>query len=400
MLSSRDQLDQFCTLVLNDVSLRDRLRSPDDTAQFIALVLATARECGFQIRAEDLQMAMRRLPGTDFLNDGEVRETPLPAWGWLPTGTSWRHDQLFLQWSYFGDARLREPFFEGNIQRCWYKPFNRLFHYVTPITKLPDWLKDHPGLRPSGLIFHMSRCGSTLVSQMLAALDGNVVVSEAAPIDAAVRARDERPDLSDDEHGRWLAWMVSALGQPRRGDETNYFIKLDPWHTLSLPLFRRVFPDVPWIFLYRDPVEVLESQLKMPGIQMVPGMLGVDPFGFEQSVDWKRRDDYRARVLARICEPVLQHYSGGPALLVNYRDLPQALWTTIMPHFGVSCSDRDRAVMAEVARFDAKTPGLPFTSDIDAKQREASAATRAAAEERLGDLYRRLEWIHSNEIAS
>jgi hypothetical protein len=234
-----------------------------------------------------------------------------------------------------------------------------------------------------------------LVSQMLASLDRNVVVSEAAPVDAVVRARDVRPDLGDDQHGQWLAWMIGALGQPRCGDEENYFIKLDCWHTLALPLFRRVFPDVPWIFLYRDPVEVLVSQRRMPGIQMIPGLLGSDTFGLEPSAGRQAPDDYRACVLARICEPVLQHCSEGAALLVNYLELPQALWTTIMPHFGVACSDRDRAAMAAAARFDAKTPSFEFTPDIDAKQREASAATRAAAEARLGGLYRRLERIRT-----
>jgi hypothetical protein len=120
----------------------------------------------------------------------------------------------------------------------------------------------------SGCASHSSKAVSSAVrldlsvAQMLASLDHNVVVSEAAPIDAVVRARDARPDLSDDEHGRWLKWMVGALGRLRCGDEANYFIKLDSWHTLALPLFRRVVPDVPWIFLYRDPVEVLVSQLR------------------------------------------------------------------------------------------------------------------------------------------
>jgi len=47
--------------------------------------------------------------------------------------------------------------------------------------------------------------------------------------------------------------------------------------------------------------------------------------------------------------------------------------------------------MAEAARFDAKTPSVPFALDIEAKQQEATAATRSVADERLGDLYRRLE---------
>jgi hypothetical protein len=129
----------------------------------------------------------------------------------------------------------------------------------------------------------------------------------------------------------------------------------------------------------------------MPGVQMVPGMLGPDLFGLEQSYDPRKPEDHCARVLARICEAILQHRSDRSALLINYRELPQAVWTTIMPHFGVHCSVRDRAVMAEAARYDAKTPSLEFTPDSEAKQREATATTRTIAADQLGELYRRLE---------
>ena len=318
-------------------------------------------------------------------------ETPLPPKGWLPVDTAWQNGQLYLHWSYFGEERLLEPFFEGNVQRSLFETSNRPSRHSTPIEKLADWLQAHPGLRPSGFIFHMSRCGSTLVAQMLAALARNVVISEASPIDAVVRARQVRPDLSLDQQAQWLTWMIGALGQPRGGDEGNYFIKLDSWHTLALPLFRRAFPDVPWIFLYRDPVEVLVSQIKMSGIQMIPGMLGNEFFGIEPLEGLRKPEDYCARVLAKICEPVLQHFAKDKALLVNYRQLPQALWTTIMPHFGMDCSEGDRAVMEEVARHDAKTPSFEFTPDIETKQQAATATIRAVADERLGELYRRLE---------
>jgi hypothetical protein len=394
MASPGNQLDQFRAQILADPSLHETLRQPEDTDQFIALVLETASHRGFRLDAEGVRAAMRgRLPGMENAIDNGVDETPLPPAGWLPIGTSWVNAQLYVQWTYFGEQRLREPFFEGSVQRCLFRPFNRLFRYSTPITKLADWLQVHPGLRPSGFIFHMSRCGSTLVTQMLAAQAANVVISEASPIDAIVRARYARPDLSGEQQALWLIWMIGALGQPRCGDESHYFIKLDCWHTLALPLFRQAFPDVPWVFLYRDPVEVLVSQSRMPGMQMIPGVLGPDLFGVASSSDLLQPEDYCARVLARICEPVLQNYAKGTSLLVDYRQLPLALWTTIMPHFGMECSNSDRAAMAEVARHDAKAPSFQFTPDVEAKQQEASATTRSVADARLGDIYRRLETL-------
>jgi hypothetical protein len=387
-------LDRFCASILTDPALQAQLRSFDDAEEFITSVLQIARGREFQLDAEGVRAAMRiRPPGMEGPFAGEITETPLPPAGWLPVRTFWQRGELYLQWSYFGEQQLREPFFEGDVQHSLFKPFNRLFHPSTPITALADWLQVHPGLRPTGFIFHMSRCGSTLVSQMLASLDRSVVVSEASPIDSVVRARQVRLDLDENEHARWLAWMIGALGQPRRGNEQHYFIKLDCWHTLALPLFRRAFPDVPWAFLYRDPVEVLVSQLRMPGIQMIPGMLGAGLFGLDTSDDRGDRADYCARVLARICEPVLQHFSKDAALLVNYRELPQAVWTTIMPHFAVAASERDHAAMAETARLDAKSPSFAFAPDSEAKQRDATATTRAAADRQLGELYRQLEWM-------
>ena len=62
-----------------------------------------------------------------------------------------------------------------------------------------------------------------------------------------------------------------------------------------------------------------------------------------------------------------------------------------MPHFGMNCSEAERAIMAAAARRDAKTPQLEFVDDSAAKQNEATASLRALAERHLGEIYRRLE---------
>ena len=389
--SSASRLDQFCALVLCNAALQERLRVPDEAADFVALTIETARQCGLELEAEALSRAMCRLPGIEVAGgplEGERSKTVAPPAGWLPTAAFWQGSELLLEWSHFGNHKLRDPFFEESVQRCRHKPFNRLFHHCTPVTALPAWLQGRPAVRPSGLIFHMSRCGSTLVSGMLASLDHNLVISEAAPIDTVVWAPDAQPDLDRRQHSGWLAAMIAALAQPRC-DELNSFVKLDCWHALALPLFRATFPDVPWVFLCRDPVEVLVSQLRMPGIQMVPGLLGPHQLSSIPFHVGEPLEDYYARVLAAICAPVLTHHADG-GLVVDYRELPQALWTKILPHFGIACSDGDRATMIEAACFDAKSPSFAFTPDGEAKQRAASASVRAAAERNLGDIYRQL----------
>jgi hypothetical protein len=149
-------------------------------------------------------------------------------------------------------------------------------------------------------------------------------------------------------------------------------------------------------FLYRDPVEVLVSQLRIPGTQMLPGGIGPNLYGIERSYGPGTAEDYYARVLAKVTEPAAAQYFEGGGLLVNYRQLPDALFTAILPHFGVACGEADRTAMMEAARYDAKTPGFEFEPDSGAKQQAATPTARAAADRWLGELYRRLEVLRAH----
>ena len=385
MQSPSPAIERFRALVERDPSLQEQLYRPDDPKVFVAVVVAAARNHNLDLAPAEIDAAIQ----ANRQIWADVRADRLPPGGWLPVRAEWRDHELIVRWAYLGARRLLEPFFEESVLRCLSKPFNRLFDYSTPIDALAGWLKQHPGLPPTGFIFHMSRCGSTLVSQMLAAIPRNVVVSEASPIDAVVQAKRHRPDLDDEQHAAWLRWMIGALGQPRSGDERHVFVKLDSWHALALPLFRRAFPTVPWIFLYRDPLEILVSQLRQRGMHMVPGLIG-DIFGFEAFQSTQAPEIYCAQVLARVGDGVLRDYTPDRALLVNYHELPAALWTAVMPHFGVPCSADDRAAMAEAARYDAKSPGLPFSVDTDAKRNAATDQIRSAAQQLRG-LHARLD---------
>ena len=89
--------------------------------------------------------------------------------------------------------------------------------------------------------------------------------------------------------------MVAAFGRRRGGRERHYFIKLDSWHTLALPLFRRAFPSVPWVFLYRDPVEVLVSQMRQRGAQTVAEIIPPSFYGIDGSDGHAQRGILRPR---------------------------------------------------------------------------------------------------------
>lgn len=53
-------LDRFCAMVLENEALHDKLRAPDDTEAFVALVLEMGKHHGFRFTADDVRSAMQQ----------------------------------------------------------------------------------------------------------------------------------------------------------------------------------------------------------------------------------------------------------------------------------------------------------------------------------------------------
>ncbi|MFY9611018.1 MAG: sulfotransferase family protein [Blastocatellia bacterium] len=312
--------------------------------------------------------------------------------GWVPIRVYWEGSRPLIDWCWVGTRPYAEPFFNQTIDAALQLPFSSMFRPQTSLDTLAEHHAIEPGLHPRGFIFHMSRCGSTLVSQLLAALAGSVVLSESGPIDSVLRAKFRDPLLSDQRRAEWLRWMVSALAQRRSGDEKQLFIKFDSWSALDLPLIHRAYPDVPWIFLYRNPVEVLASQLARRGAHMVPGAIEPELFGMTVSEAYDMQpEQYCARVLACACEAALSHQRSFGGMMINYEQLPEAAWTEIPDFFRVEHASSDLETLRRVAQFDAKNPSVEFTSDLKAKRVTATAAVLQAVEHWLSPVYERLE---------
>jgi hypothetical protein len=272
-------------------------------------------------------------------------------------------------------------------------PFNLLFARASPLAAMTE--PAAPELRPAGLIFHMSRCGSTLVSRMLAALPENVVLSEPGPLDQILRARARLPGLTEAQLVALLRGMTAALARRRHPEERDLFIKLEGWHMLQFPLIRRAFPDVPWIFLYRDPLEVMASiELERPR-QMLPGGIDAALLGLDAaSALALAPGEYGARVLERVLEAALVHAADG-GRLIEYRQLPEAVVSDVLRHFGLRCGADAPARMREVARFDAKRSATPYADDSEQKRRGADAETRDLSARLLAPLYAQLETLRA-----
>lgn len=302
-------------------------------------------------------------------------------------------DGPWVDWLDVGQAPFTDSFFYLAAQKALQQPYNLAFRRQTPISTLVDWASTSPGVPLGGIVLHASRCGSTLVAQMLAAVDDYIVHSEPPPLDVLLRGvRQWYPGLDPAWQVTWLRALLSAWGQVRRGPERRLFIKADAWHIADLPLIRQAWPEVPLLFLYRDPVELLVSHLRRPAQYMIPGLMGLDLLGLPPEAVFEiPPDEYCARMLGALLAQAFHHCADSQLLLVNYTEFPNALFGAIAQHFALEPELAERPAVQEALRRDAKNPGQVFIADSTTKQSAATPAVRELAERWIAPHYRQLE---------
>lgn len=381
--SQADAITRLRDLLLANEPEQLAIASIVEPERFALAAVALAARHGLALESADLLSRLQPdILGLDRFGAAQLMLDQAPPRHWLPTAIIGGPAGILVEWLHFAAAPLDLPFFEDSLRSARALPFNRLMRCTTPLSALAAF-DDMPP--PDGLVFHMSRCGSTLVSQMLASLPHSIAISEAPPLDAVIQlaARGQVPPAV-------VRQMVAALTRDRDGAARYRFVKLDSWHSLALPMLRRLFPDTPWVFLHRDPVEVMVSQQGMPGFHAVPGMIPLDAFGID-CPGGIGDDDYLGWMLGRICDAAADGLALGGGIAVNYRDLPHAVEQRILPHFGIALDVQAREALVAAGSRNAKRPDTRFTADAATKQQAASPQLRAIAARHIAPACARLE---------
>lgn len=240
---------------------------------------------------------------------------------WVPWQLKQEEGETRCRWLYLGDKAFTEPFFDETIQACRIQyPVNRQQPVLSTPDLLTDWSQELNKIAPTALIFHVSRCGSTLLAQLLSQLAGSVVLSEVPFIDAMLR----RAYLSG-----WEAKLekeaIAACQfyfQKRAPQDQRLFIKTDSWHLHFYPFWQRHFPGIPRVLLYRHPADVIRSQQKRRGLQSVPGLVEPAVFGLPDEVRAQTDlDRYMGQVLETYYRQMLLLAREDPGvLLCNYHE--------------------------------------------------------------------------------
>jgi len=240
------------------------------------------------------------------------------------------------------------------------------------------------------MIFHLSRCESTLVSRLLGTLPGVVVVAEPGPLNALLGLDPGR--VGEAELVRVVRLLVRALGRCRHGDERRLVLKCTSWNIRRRPIVAAAFPETPWIWVQRDPARVVASLLAKPpgwlGLQAAPERaarrLGLDP----AAVPTMGREEFGARALGAMLEAAAT--DSAQRLCIDHADLPAAVWQRVAPHFGLDADAAAIERMVEESRFYAKDPAARVFAGDEPERRPMTDAMRQAAQRFAEPGYRAL----------
>ena len=301
--------------------------------------------------------------------------------GFLPVDAVVVDGRPGLQWMDMSGVSLAEPFFQQTVERLRADGRRELF---TEFDVLLELEKQLDSVQPTGFIFHSSRCGSTLVANACRAINNSIVLSEANAIDKLIaRFITDPGDVKTSLYSVFLRGVVHALAQRRTGNEEHLFIKFGGCSFAQIEQIKRIWPNVPWLFLYRDPVETIVSNLK----DVPPWLLDNDRRVLA-SIVGKSPDEVAEMSLEELCARTIgslfstaHRLANDSQLLLNYKQLSVPVISSVLKFFKVSPSATELETIERGNQIYSKEVSAErkFVADTEAKQKFASEAVREAA---------------------
>lgn len=289
---------------------------------------------------------------------------PSPIAGWIPIKLYPEDESLLCRWLYVGDKKFTEPFFDETISACRSLPENgHLKKSMSSTDMLVDWAKAIDIIEPTAFIFHISRCGSTLISQMLGIQPPNIVLSEVPFFDDLLRYGKQHNCMP-----KILPQLKAAIGfygAKRNENHQQLFIKADSWHIHFYKELRALSPTVPFFLLYRKPDEVIRSQQKKRGMQAIPNLLEAAIFGFDTNkISTMPLDEYMGMVIESYLTAFLEILQNDKAAYaVNYHEGAMQIVETIAAVTNLHISAAEKELMKNRAGFHAKFPKQVFSEE-------------------------------------
>lgn len=295
-----------------------------------------------------------------------------PLQNWIPYKLNFEAEEILCEWLYIGEKQFTESFFDSTILACKnYIQNKSQFKSTSSIDAIFSFIENIESIEPTAFIFHVSRSGSTLLTQLFSLDKDNIVVAEAPFFDQILR---EIPfskfNISEEEIIKTFKASIYFYGKKRNGNESDYFIKLDSWHLMYYEIIRKAFPETPFIFSFRKPEEVLKSHQKQAGLQAVPGLIQPEIFGIDLSEHHLLNHNfYLAVVLEKYFEKLIYIIENDKnCLFIDYSEGVLPIINKIEQFLKLNIKPEIKEKMAERSQFHSKKPNEIFdekTSDIE-----------------------------------
>ena len=285
-----------------------------------------------------------------------------PLSNWIPYRLIEKDNEVYFEWIYLADLKYAEPFFDETISKCRSHVNNsKPFKVITTVENLLDWSNEIISAELKSLIFHVSRCGSTMLSQSLATSSENIMISEAPIIDKILRSE----NFDSDKKAALLKAIIALLGQKRFPEQQHLIVKLDAWNIFNADYLRSIFPEIPFALLYRNPVEVLKSHQKLTGMHMVPNLLPPEVFGISaEEMNEISFQQYGALVLEKYFQAFLDFSETDQNVTkLNYNEGMKNVVQKFISFINLDYADNELDKMYERLNKHSKNESAVFKGD-------------------------------------
>jgi ribosomal protein L16 Arg81 hydroxylase len=328
-----------------------------------------------------------RYPSLEPRNSGEMN-------AWLPIRIL--EGRSHVRWINVGEAPLSKPFLTQSIADL---RANDPKH-ISKTTRLDSLINFPEEMRPSGFIFHISRCGSTLISNALRGIEGVRVISEPAIVGQVLSPLkdigfSERRERAERNSLKLLRGIMRSYGQRAMPNSKALVVKLSSWNILFAKLFRTLWPEVPCIVIVRNPIEVMVSCLDGPpgwmrrrsGLKNTDVQLEMQHANIANVSD----EEYCARMLGTFMISA-ESIVDDKCRVVDYSRIDIQMIRSIASHFDIQTTEADGERIARSFEVYSKdsTGTQEFVSDSETKKKRASEAMIASVAQWAQEPYDRL----------
>ncbi len=277
-----------------------------------------------------------------------------------------------VSWWEINKRDLIHPFFEESVSRRAEKR-GRLTPIQTDISALA--MSNVCDLDPA-FIFHISRCGSTLLSNSARAAGRPLVLSEPSVISHLLGA-DVNPGLRGVEFAteELICGVINAYSRLAESSNSQLVIKFTSWNILFLPLLRTLFPRSRVAIVVRDPLEVAVSCINAP-----PGWakwrnskpeIASAVFGWTvKRIQKMTASEYVAGAIGAFLQAAKAQSN---IYLFDYQHISEANILKVLAYLNITPAPSGRARILNTLKVYSKDPGgtTIFSPDSQAKRMAA-----------------------------